>query len=73
MNEQKQPTTTAITQADEQAVADAAYDKIRRRAYDIWEKEGRPTGRQHEHWAQAEREILTDAGIAAGPGTLERQ
>jgi DUF2934 family protein len=32
-------------------------DRIRRRAQAIWEREGRPEGRQQEHWAQARREI----------------
>lgn len=34
-------------------------EKIRRRAYQLWEAEGRPDGRHAEHWAQAEREVLT--------------
>lgn len=32
-------------------------EKIRQRAYEIWEREGRPEGRGHEHWSQARREI----------------
>jgi hypothetical protein len=32
-------------------------DHIRRRAHEIWEREGRPHGRHEEHWAQAAREI----------------
>jgi len=32
-------------------------DKIRQRAYAIWESEGRPHGRAQEHWAAAEREL----------------
>ena len=32
-------------------------DRIRRRAHAIWEREGRPEGRQQEHRAQARREI----------------
>ncbi|MCR6631637.1 MAG: DUF2934 domain-containing protein [Magnetospirillum sp.] len=39
-------------------------DRIRRRAFEIWEAEGRPEGRHREHWLQAEREILGDS---AGP------
>ncbi len=30
--------------------------RVRDRAYEIWEQEGRPSGRESEHWAQAERE-----------------
>ncbi len=37
-------------------------DGIRRRAYAIWEEEGRPEGRDEEHWARAEAE----AGVGAG-------
>ena len=32
-------------------------DKVRRRAYEIWEREGRPEGRHDEHWSQARREM----------------
>lgn len=37
-------------------------DEVRRRielcAYHIWEREGRPLGRESEHWQLAEAEIL---------------
>ena len=29
---------------------------IRRRAYEIWEQDGRPTGNAADHWRQAEFE-----------------
>ncbi|MGH6915286.1 MAG: DUF2934 domain-containing protein [Geminicoccales bacterium] len=32
-------------------------ERIRQRAYEIWEREGRPEGRQQAHWEQAEREV----------------
>jgi hypothetical protein len=31
--------------------------KVRERAYQLWEAEGRPDGRHEEHWYQAEREL----------------
>ncbi|WP_022683220.1 DUF2934 domain-containing protein [Sphingobium bisphenolivorans] len=31
-------------------------DHIRKRAYEIWEQEGRPEGREREHWQQAQDE-----------------
>jgi hypothetical protein len=37
-------------------------DRIRQRAQEIWEQEGRPEGRAEEHWAQAERDIRAAAG-----------
>lgn len=30
---------------------------IRARAYEIWEREGRPADRESEHWRQAELEL----------------
>jgi hypothetical protein len=35
---------------------------IRERAYHIWEAEGRPHGRDREHWERASREIGAEAG-----------
>jgi hypothetical protein len=32
-------------------------ERVRERAYRIWEEQGRPEGRQEEHWRQAEIEI----------------
>lgn len=32
-------------------------EAIRMRAYDIWEREGRPDGRDFEHWVQARIEL----------------
>lgn len=37
------------------------YDGIKRRAYEIWERDGRPHGRDGEHWEQAEKELLDAA------------
>ncbi|WP_142847050.1 DUF2934 domain-containing protein [Telmatospirillum sp. J64-1] len=41
-------------------------EQIRRRAYELWEDQGRPAGREHEHWLQAEREILGQGGEVSG-------
>jgi hypothetical protein len=37
--------------------AESIEDRIRLRAYQIWEHEGRPEGREHDHWERAVREI----------------
>jgi Protein of unknown function (DUF2934) len=37
-------------------------ERIRRRAYEIWEREGRPEGREQAHWEQAEREVAKVRG-----------
>jgi hypothetical protein len=34
-----------------------AQDKNRDRAYELWEKNGKPEGKEDEFWAQAEREL----------------
>lgn len=49
------------TSADEAAEEEA----IRRRAYRIWEEEGRPQGREREHWERAEREVREERGRPA--------
>ena len=35
---------------------------IRARAYEIWERRGRPEGAGHDDWLQAEREIRSEQG-----------
>jgi hypothetical protein len=42
-------------------------EKIARRAYELWEAEGRPDGRHHEHWLQAEQELGLEAPEPADP------
>lgn len=37
-------------------------DRIRRRAYEIWEREGRPHGREIDHWLRAAQEIAGEEG-----------
>lgn len=38
-------------------------EQIRRRAHDIWEREGRPHGRDTEHWQRARHEIESESGV----------
>jgi len=44
-------------------------EEIRRRAYAMWELEGRPEGRHEEHWRRAEEE--SSRGNAASQGEIE--
>jgi hypothetical protein len=47
----------ALASTMEAAMQDEGTDDaIRRRAYAIWEEEGRPDGRDREHWARASAE-----------------
>ena len=41
---------------------DQQTDMVRSRAYQIWENEGRPDGRDLWHWLEAERQIQSDTG-----------
>jgi hypothetical protein len=34
--------------------------RVRERAYEIWERGGRPEGKSVEHWQQAEAEIVAE-------------
>lgn len=44
--------------------------RIEARAYEIWEREGRPEGRHVAHWDRAAREIdAEDAGRSDGNGS----
>ncbi|WP_312407983.1 DUF2934 domain-containing protein [Rhizobium sp.] len=38
---------------------------IARRAYELWEQSGQPSGQEHEHWSQASGEW--DEGKAEAP------
>jgi hypothetical protein len=47
---------------------------ILRRAYEIWENEGRPHGRDKAHWFLAEAEVSNDAPPATvEPSTPKRK
>lgn len=41
-------------------MTDDLEDRIRRRAYQIWEREGRPEGREDDHWKLASEEIAIE-------------
>jgi hypothetical protein len=37
---------------------------VQLRSYQIWEREGRPQGRDQEHWFRAERELAAEKAPA---------
>ncbi|RUV70509.1 DUF2934 domain-containing protein [Mesorhizobium sp. M5C.F.Cr.IN.023.01.1.1] len=41
---------------------DDRIERIRQRAHEIWEREGRPDGREQEHWERATKEIDVEDG-----------
>ncbi|RVD36409.1 DUF2934 domain-containing protein, partial [Mesorhizobium sp. M4B.F.Ca.ET.019.03.1.1] len=44
-------------------MGDDRLEKIRQRAYEIWEREGRLFGNHDRHWSQAEAEIDREAAL----------
>lgn len=42
--------------------------RIEQKAYEIWQREGRPHGRHDEHWREAEAEVAGEERTAAGTG-----
>lgn len=49
---------------------DNREERIRTKAYELWEKSGRPEGQETEHWAEAERWAeARDGGEEAGTVT----
>jgi hypothetical protein len=54
----RRPQVANNRRSDEEIVmADEKIDQLRSRAYQIWEGEGRPQGRDLENWLEAEREL----------------
>ncbi len=47
-------------------------DRIRERAHLIWEREGRPIGRELAHWEQAAAELSAEDAAAAAPAKKPR-
>ena len=43
------------------------HSRIKDRAYHIWLSEGRPHGKDEEHWHRAEREVAAEEGGTAKP------
>lgn len=46
---------------------DEIEDRVRHRAFDLWEREGRPDGRHLDHWSRARTEIEAEAGKGKSP------
>jgi len=61
-------------------MSEDAENRIRLRAYAIWEREGRPHGRHIEHWFLAQRELERETaqspvtgGIFGGESPAEQE
>ena len=42
-------------------------ERIRQRAFELWEQAGSPEGEHEQHWYQATREIEAEDALAGGP------
>ena len=38
-------------------MGDDREDRIKARAYEIWQREGSPEGHENDHWQEAEQEL----------------
>lgn len=59
-------TTGTTRPASEAKSAEQIWQEVRARAYEIWEQEGKPHGRNADHWAQAEHELSHSADAIDG-------
>jgi hypothetical protein len=48
-------------------------ERVRLRAYYLWEAEGRPLGRNDEFWDRAHREIIAEAAAEVRPGGSDEE
>ena len=51
-------TTTRRTEVN--AMTQPTEQEIKKRAYEIWERHGRPKGKEDEFWQQAEQELRNE-------------
>lgn len=61
---------TARVPTPEEIAPDArmpSREAIARRAHELWEKEGRPEGKEQEHWYLAEKELMNRSKGSGGP------
>jgi len=42
------------------SLIDEVEKRVQQRAYEIWEREGRPEGREADHWALAKEEVAIE-------------
>lgn len=54
--------------AEKRSPDETVKQKIEQRAYEIWESEGCPYGRDFDHWLRAEAEITTSLSESSTPG-----
>jgi hypothetical protein len=48
-------------------------ERVRIRAYEIWEREGRPEGGAERHWREAEEEVQAEDAAMGGTQATEAE
>jgi hypothetical protein len=65
----------SVWRQKENVMSSEKEDRIRTRAYQIWDRQGRTDGQHEEHWTQASRELESEdtgpAGASAKPTTAD--
>lgn len=56
----------------ENGIEDATVERIRERAYALWEEEGCPSGRAEHHWHRAVAEIAAHDAYGLDAGTIRK-
>jgi hypothetical protein len=56
------PTTSESQSQQRGSTASVSTEAIARRAYDIWERRGRPSDQSERHWLEAEAELRSTGG-----------
>ncbi|HET6618363.1 MAG TPA: DUF2934 domain-containing protein [Dongiaceae bacterium] len=70
-SQEKQGRATTIPDADNNLGRGAPADRderIRQRAHNIWEQEGRPDGRAKDHWDRAAQDLDREEAAIQGEG-----
>jgi hypothetical protein len=56
---------------DPNITAEEIRDLIRQRAYGIWEAEGKPEGKEREHWLAAQKVVLEEVDRSGATGLAD--
>ncbi|PTM78137.1 hypothetical protein C8J29_10492 [Cereibacter johrii] len=54
-------------------MSDDREARIRQRAYELWEAEGQPAGRDQDYWLRAEAELAEDKPVPAAKAPRARK
>lgn len=61
------PSEAATPHSPAMGGASRSHEKIRVRAYQLWEAQGKPVATDSEHWFEAERLLLQSPGSPVRP------